>query len=164
MASTKVSSPRDAAQVGALLDSPEIAGLITELETTCWTGRPGYPIRAMVGAALVKSLYTLPTWTRTVRLIRDHTGLRDVLGAASSADACYRFTVKLRAHGGMLAACIASVIASLREAMPEMGQTVAIDGSDLPAYAKRPEIRLARCSCWTGVTTPRRWRAGACAR
>src|SRR5438045_2314172 len=135
MASTKVPPARDAAQIGALLDSPEIAGLITQLEQTRWTGRPGYPIRAMVGLALVKSLYTLPTWTRTVALVFDHAALRDALGAVPSVDAAYRFTVKLRKHGDMLSACINKVIAALRDAKPEMGQTVAIDGSDLPAYA-----------------------------
>lgn len=135
MAASAVARTRDAAQVGALLDSPEIAGLIAQLQETRWTGRPGYPLRAMVGLALVKSLYTLPTWTRTVALVRDHAALRDVLSAAPSVDAAYRFTIKLRAHGDMLAPCINSVIAALHKAHPEMGETVAIDGSDLPAYA-----------------------------
>ena len=43
MATTKVSSARDAAQIGALLATPEIAGLTTQLVATRWTGRPGYP-------------------------------------------------------------------------------------------------------------------------
>jgi hypothetical protein len=135
MATAKVSLSRDAAQVGVLLGSPEIAALIAQLEQTRWTGRPGYPIRAMVGLALVKSLYTLPTWTRTVALVRDHAALRDVLGAVPSIDAAYRFTVKLRAHDDMLAGCINQVLTALRNAKPGMGETVAIDGSDLPAYA-----------------------------
>jgi hypothetical protein len=59
----------DAVQIAALLDSPEIGGLIGELGATRWTGRPGYPIPTMIGMALVKSLYTLPTWTRTVALV-----------------------------------------------------------------------------------------------
>jgi hypothetical protein len=46
----------DAVQVAGLLDSPEIAQLVAELEATRWTGRPGYPIRTMVGMALAKSL------------------------------------------------------------------------------------------------------------
>jgi hypothetical protein len=54
MATSNVSLPRDAAQVAALLGSPEIVGLIAGLEATRWTGRPGYPVRAMVGLALVK--------------------------------------------------------------------------------------------------------------
>jgi len=134
MVYTKVSLARDATSVAALLDSPEIASLITQLEELRWTGRPGYPVRAMVGLALVKSLHTLPTWTRTVALVRDHAALRDVLGAVPSMDAAYRFAAKLRKHDKLLAACIDAVLASLRDAHPEMGQTVAIDGSDLPAY------------------------------
>jgi hypothetical protein len=89
----------------------------------------------MVGLALVKSMYAIPTWTRTVALVRDHAGLRNVLGAVPSADAAYRFTRKLRAHGDMLTACIDKVLAALHEAHPVMGQTIAIDGSDIPAYA-----------------------------
>lgn len=135
MAGTTVPLARDARQVAALLDTPEIAGLITELQATRWTGRPGYPVRAMVGMALVKSIYTLPTWTRTARLIADHAALRDALGAAPSVHAAYRFTVKLREHSAALADCLDRVLAGLRESMPNLGQTVAIDGSDMPAYA-----------------------------
>lgn len=102
MVSTTVTRGRDAATVAGLLGSPEIGALIAQLEETRWTGRPGYPIRSMVGLALVKSLYTLPTWTRTVALVRDHAGLRDALGAVPSVDAAYRFAAKLRKHDAML--------------------------------------------------------------
>ena len=43
-------------QLAAVLASPEIAVLVSELEATRWTGRPGYPLRSMVGMALAKSL------------------------------------------------------------------------------------------------------------
>jgi hypothetical protein len=135
MASTKVSRVRDSAQVATLLALPEIRALIADLEALHWTGRPGYPVRSLIGLALVKSLHTLPTWTRTVALVRDHAALREVLGAVPSVDSAYRFAAKLRKHDAMLAACIDAVIASLRDAKPEMGQAIAIDGSDLPAYA-----------------------------
>ncbi len=48
--------------------------------------------------------------------------------------ACYRFTAKLRDHGDVLEACIGRVLAGLRERLPEMGEHLAVDGSDLPAY------------------------------
>jgi hypothetical protein len=118
-----------------LLDSPEIKGLIADLQATRWTGRPGYPIRAMVGLALVKSIYELKTWTKATGLVKDHAALREVLGAVPSVDAVYRFNKKLREHRDSLTACIENVLTALHEAHPEMGQTVAIDGSDLPAYA-----------------------------
>lgn len=134
MVTTTVAMPR-AAQVAALLDSPEIGRLIADLDATRWTGRPGYPIRTMVGAALVKSVYALPTWTRTVRLIAEHAALREAIGGAPSVHACYRFTVKLRQHSAALAGCLDRVLTALRGANPEIGRTVAIDGSDMPAYA-----------------------------
>jgi hypothetical protein len=130
----------DAGQLGALLDSPEIARLVAELAATRWTGRPGYPIRTMVGMALAKSLYTLPTWTRTVALVSEHAALRTALGCTDPASvpsvhACYRFAAKLRAYKPLLDACLDRVIAALHEQMPDLGATVAIDASDMPAYA-----------------------------
>ncbi len=50
MAIRNVPPLRGAAQIATLLDSPEIVGLIADLEATRWTGRRGYPIRAMVGS------------------------------------------------------------------------------------------------------------------
>lgn len=89
----------------------------------------------MVGAALIKALYCLPTWTRTARLIAEHAALREVIGGIPSHWACYRFAAKLRDHSDVLTACIDRVLGSLRDAIPGLGQTVAIDGSDMPAYA-----------------------------
>jgi transposase, IS5 family len=135
VAKTTIPRVRDAEAIRTILDSSEVSALIDDLQETRWTGRPGYPIRAMVGMAMVKAYYALPTWTRTAALVREHKALRDVLGAAPSIDACYRFTVKLRDHSDLLASCIERVLSALHDEMPEMGATVAIDGSDLPAYA-----------------------------
>ena len=108
----------DAVQVAGLLDSPEIAQLVAELEATRWTGRPGYPVSAMVGMALTKNVYTLPTWTRTVALVREHAALRMALGcpdvaSVPSVHACYRFAAKLRRFKPLLDACVARVVVAL---------------------------------------------------
>jgi len=92
----------------------------------------------MVGMTLAKSLYVIPTWTRTVALVSEHAALLAAVagtGGCPSVYACYRFTAKLRANGDLLAACIDGVLAALKVQTPEMGTDVAIDGSDLPAYA-----------------------------
>ncbi len=138
MAGKLYSRTESAEQIKRLLAGDKIASLIADLGTTQWTGRPGNPIRSMVGMVLVKSLYVLPTWTRTVALVREHAALRAASGCTAempSIDACYRFTRKLRKHHAMLDSCIAAVLASLHAELPEMGTNVAIDGSDLPAYA-----------------------------
>jgi hypothetical protein len=67
----------------------------------------------MVGAALVKAVYCLPTWSRISRLIDEHAALRDAIGGAPSQWACYRFATKLREHGDALTACIDRILAKL---------------------------------------------------
>src|SRR5438067_4378268 len=118
MASQTVTRRSAADTLSQLLDSPEIAGLCAELEALRWTGRKGYGARALIGACLVKSLYAIPTWSRTARLIFEHDALREALGGAPSVFACYRFATKLRANRPALEACFAAIAASLRAELP----------------------------------------------
>jgi IS5 family transposase len=138
MTTVKVARRSVAENLSGILDSPEVARLTDELQATRWTGRPGYPLRAMIGMALAKSLYALPTWTRTVALVREHRELAAVIapdGDVPSVYACYRFTAKLRHHTHLLEGCIASVVKELKKRNPVLGWDVAIDASDMPAYA-----------------------------
>ena len=125
-------------QLAVLLDSPEIGRLIRELEETRWTGRPGYPIRTMIGLALAKSLYALPTWTRVVALVAEHWKLQRVLGCEGeppSKWAAYRFAAKLQDNGEKVERCIDSVVEGLKAKLPTYATDLAIDASDMPAYA-----------------------------
>ena len=136
MATGKVARRTAVGDVAELLDSPEVAALIAAVEAVGDTrGRKGFGTRALVGACLVKGLFALPTWTWVAALIAEHPGLQAGLGASPSVWACYRFAKKLRENHPALADCIDSVAASLREQYPDFGRDVAIDASDLPAYA-----------------------------
>ena len=136
MDGSKVSPHSAATELAGLLDSPEIGRLIAELDETRWTGRPGYPLRAMVGLALANSLYAIPTWTKTVALVREHDALREAIGGeCPSVYAAYRFAAKLRAYSDLLDTCIARVLDRLHRENPDFGRDLAIDASDLPAYA-----------------------------
>jgi hypothetical protein len=125
------------ADVAALLDSSELAELIGELER-CGDprGRRGYGVRTLLGACLVKSLFALPTWTFVAALIAEHPGLQDALGGCPSVWAMYRFSVKLQKNRAAIEACLDKLAASLRERHPDFGRDVAIDTSDIPAWAK----------------------------
>jgi hypothetical protein len=74
-----------------------------------------------------------------VALVREHAALRAAIAGTSqdvpSVYACYRFTAKLRQYSDILARCVTRVTASLSEQLPEYGRNIAIDGSDMPAYA-----------------------------
>jgi transposase, IS5 family len=135
LASTNVPRRSAASELQDLLDSPEVAALCEELDALRWTGRKGYGSRALVGACLVKSLYAIPTWSRTAALIAEHDTLREALGDAPSVYACYRFAAKLRAHSPLVEATLGAIVSALRAELPEYGKDLAIDASDLPAYA-----------------------------
>ena len=136
MATGKVARRTAVGDVAELLDSPEIAALIEDIDAAGdRRGRKGFGTRALVGACLVKTLFALPTWTRVAALIAEHPGLQAVLGGSPSCWACYRFTVKLRANRPALAACLDACAASLREQYPGLGKDIAIDASDIAAYA-----------------------------
>jgi len=112
--------------------------LIADLQETRWTGRPGYPVRTMVGLCLVRSLYALPTWTRVVALVADHWKLQRALGCEGkppSKWAVYRFAAKLRENAPMVERCIDEVVEGLKAKLPSYGTDLAIDASDMPAYA-----------------------------
>jgi hypothetical protein len=136
--SQKVPRRPVAENLASILDSPEIGDLIKRLQETRETGRPGYLIRSMIGMALAKSLYALPTWTRTVALVKEHHALAQVIapdGKVPSLWACYRFAGKLRDHTDLLQDCISGVLKELKRRNPLLGWDVAIDASDMPAYA-----------------------------
>lgn len=138
MASPNLAGGSASAELKRLLDSPEIGQLIEELRATRWTGRPGYPIRTMIGLALAKSLYAIPTWTKTVALVHEHWALQRALdceGNPPSKWAAYRFAGKLRDNGEMVERCIDGVVEGLKAKLPLYGRDLAIDASDMPAYA-----------------------------
>jgi IS5 family transposase len=135
VATGKVARRAAVCDIAALLDSPEVAALIAELDALRWTGRKGYGARALVGACLIKSLYGFVTWTRAASLIADHPGLQAALGGCPSLSACYRFTVKLRKHSDALADCLDRIAVSLQAELPGLGGDMAIDASDLAAFA-----------------------------
>jgi hypothetical protein len=136
MATGKVARRTGVGDVAELLDSPEVLELIAAVEAAGDNrGRKGFGTRALVGACLVKGLFALPTWTWVAALVAEHPGLQARLGASPSVWACYRFARKLRANQPALADCIDAVVASLREQYPDFGRDVAIDASDLPAWA-----------------------------
>lgn len=111
-------------QLRALLGSREIERLIEELEATRWRGRPGYPIRAMIGLTLAKSLYALPTWTKVVALVTGHRRLQRVLGCEADPPShwsAYRFARKLRENSAVVRRCIDSMVEGLKANLPTCG-------------------------------------------
>jgi Transposase DDE domain len=136
MATGKVARRSVVSDVAELLDSPEVAALIAAIDNIRDTrGNKGYGTRALVGACLIKTLFGLATWTWVAALIAEHPGLQDAIGGKPSLWACYRFSTKLRANQPLLHECIDRLAEALREQHADFGWDVAIDASDLAAWA-----------------------------
>lgn len=136
MAHGKVARRTVVSDVAAILDSPEVSALIEAVnDSGSPRGRKGYGTRALLGSCLIRSLFGLPTFTMTAALIAEHRGLEDALGGCPSMWAMYRFSVKLQKNRPAIQACLDSLAASLRERHPDFGRDVAIDASDMPAWA-----------------------------
>ena len=70
-----------------------------------------------------------------MQLIAEHAALAETIGGTPSEWACYRFMTKLREHSSALTECVDRIAESLRRELRGYGVDVAIDASDLPAYA-----------------------------
>jgi hypothetical protein len=77
----------------------------------------------------------LATWTRATQLIAEHAALAEAIGGTPSEWACYRFMTKLREHSSALAECVDGIAETLRGELPGYGVDVAVDASDMAAYA-----------------------------
>lgn len=136
MASGKVARREVVGDVAAILASPEVQDLIEAIEALGdKRGRKGYGTRTLIGAVLVRGIFGFPSWTWTAALIREHPALREIIGGAPTNWACCRFATKLRQNRHLLSACFDACAEALRGVDPDFGRDVAIDASDLRAYA-----------------------------
>ena len=123
-----------ASDIHSIVRSREVGSLVDGLERSRRTGRPGYGSRALIGVCVARSVYGLPTWVRTTRLVAEHAALRSALEAAPSVNAVYRFTRKLRGSL-LLRACLDRLVSEHARRAPGYGRHLAIDSTDLPAFA-----------------------------
>jgi len=77
LAVPKVTRRSVATEVATILDSPEVAELVERIDGLKLRKRRGYGTRTLIGGCLVRSIYALPTWTRTVQLIAEHAALAE---------------------------------------------------------------------------------------
>lgn len=123
-----------------ILEALEDDELIDALEATRWTGRPGYPIPVM-WHTLVASFYLgIIHDTDLVRALRSNPLLASACGIARPEDvpskfAYCRFRKKLIAFNDLVAKVLTRCVEELRENLPEFGATVAVDSTDVKAWA-----------------------------
>ena len=120
-------------------DSDLIAALTPPPPESGHTGRPpSYSIRALWRARLVKDLLNIPYVVELVeRLVHDQR-LRDICGFGDTvpSDSTFsRFYKRLEAHQPLVEACLNRLTDALREYIPDLGESVAIDSTSIEAFA-----------------------------
>lgn len=123
-----------------LFEALDDAALLVSLQATRWTGRPGFPLRVM-WRTLVASFYLgIVHDTDLVRGLQSNPLLASACGIESpdgvpSKFAYCRFRRKLLGFNNLIADVLGAAVEQLREALPGFGTTVAVDATDVHAWA-----------------------------
>ena len=124
--------------------------LLDTLKGRVHRGCQGYPVSALWRSYLVAYVLNLPTVAQLVRTLVDNPAIAHACGLAPGAipsEATYsRFLAKLTSHRARLESTLCQVVDSLYDLLPDFGQVVAVDATDVSAYSqsRRPSDADAR--------------------
>ena len=136
----------------ALLDGLDDRPLLNALQAYRRTGRPGYPLRAMLRAYLAKFILNIRYNNQLLERLRGSRKLRQVCGfgdAVPSESAMSRFTERLTHHQDLVDQCLVNVTDELRELaptvkrregrqdqpLPPLGAVLAVDSTLFETYS-----------------------------
>ena len=126
-------------RLAMVLEALPAEGLISALERAHWTGRKGYAVRGMWSALVAGLLHQCNSLAEVVRLLERDKDTRMVCGFCKdnlpSEDALGRFLRKLVRHEDLIEKCFADLVAKLRQLLPGFGDKLAVDSTDIKAYA-----------------------------
>ena len=139
-----------------ILDALPDNGLVDAL--TAPTGRPGHGALILWRAYVACFVLNSSTISAGLRQIGDDPLLSEVVGGAPSKFALSRFIRKLKDHTDLLDACMASLVSGVREFLPDLGEQVAVDSTDIKAWSSwRRSDPDAQSSVKTGTDGRPHW-------
>jgi IS5 family transposase len=122
-----------------VLEALNAEKLISALEREHWTGRKGYAMRGIWSALIAGLLHQCNSLVEVVRLLERDKDTRMVCGFSKdnlpSEDALGRFIKKLLRHEDLIEKCFVDLVAELRRLLPGFGDKLAVDSTDIKAYA-----------------------------
>lgn len=130
---------KDNDRLAMVLEAIPAEGLLSALEKEHWTGRKGYSVRGMWSALIAGVLKQANSLADVVRLLERDKDTRLVCGFSQdnipSHDALSRFLKKLAEHEDLLEKCFSELVKEARGNLPEFGDKLAVDSTDIKAYA-----------------------------
>ncbi len=122
-----------------ILEALPAEKLLIALEQEHWTGRKGYSVRGMWAALIAGLINQCHSLADVVRLLKRDKETRLVCGFSKDKmpgeDAFSRFLKKLVKHAALFDTFIQALVDKLRELLPGFGAKLAVDSTDIPAYA-----------------------------
>lgn len=106
------------------------------LDLKAATGRPGYGPRMLFRAYVATFILNSSSISAALRTIADNPNLANAIGGAPSKYALSRFISKLK-DTDLLQQVMSMVADALREFLPNLGNYVALDSTDIKAWARR---------------------------
>ena len=126
----------------SVLDSiehtPEMQTFLNEVLDLRRNTRPGYPPRSMLRAYCLKYLLNEPYNVGLIQRLHDSAKLRKLCGFKTdvpSESAFSRFFKKLSDRADLIERSIVSIVDHIHDHLPDMGDVVAIDSTDIEAYS-----------------------------
>jgi hypothetical protein len=122
-----------------ILEALPAEKLLIALEQEHWTGRKGYSVRGMWSALIAGLINQCHTLADIVHLLKRDKETRLICGFSKDdmpgEDALGRFLKKLVKHAVLFDEFIQALVDKLRELLPGFGAKLAVDSTDILAYA-----------------------------
>ena len=145
----------------AVLDtaSEAAAQLLARLWAYRWNARPGYPLSALWRSYVASFHLNLPHTNALIRRLQDDADLRSLCGFEGRLphrSAFNRFIQRLSYHPDLVESALASVTNKLRELLPDLGETVAVDGTTVRTHSNPNRRRISDPEAsWTAKNSAR---------
>ena len=122
----------------SLQSLPSVAAALDAISASRRNGRPGYPPAAMFRAFSLKYLLGERFTVAFIERLRSSARLREICGFADAvpSDSTFsRFFSRLAGVDNLAERAIPEMVERVKERLPDVGQDVAVDSTDIRAYA-----------------------------
>ena len=129
-----------------------------------WTGRPGYPVKALWRAYTASFLLNLPHTNALIRRLQDDAGLRNLCGFGDvlpHRTTFNRFIGRLSRYADLVEDALARVTDELKTLLPELGDEVAIDSTAVRTHSNPNRKNVSDPEAGWGVKHSARAKDGA---
>jgi transposase len=130
---------KSSSRLVGILEALPAEKLLTALEQRHWTGRKGYSVRGMWAALISGLLNQCHSLADVARLLKKDKETRLICGFSKDnlpgEDALGRFLKKLAEYATLFDDFINGLVNTLRELLPGFGANLAVDSTDIAAYA-----------------------------